>query len=75
MCPKGKVISVYNYEIKGYDGYGEIFSLFGDIEKVKGLFINDMCLNCNIKTKQFKREGIDISFKIEGVAYVYNKEK
>jgi len=74
--PKNKkqVLVSYNYSIKGYDGYTNVISLLGDIEKIKGLFVDDICLNCMISTEKRKRDKKHLSFKIEGTAYVYNEK-
>ncbi|MCP4355176.1 MAG: hypothetical protein GY793_06010 [Proteobacteria bacterium] len=69
-----KVIVSYKYVIEGYDRYTEAVSLLGEIEKVKGIYVEKMCLNCEVKTKNNSPEQDAISFKIEGDAYVYNSK-
>lgn len=71
---KGQAITVHKYIIQGYNDYGKVFSLISEVEKIKGLFINKVCLGCKLETKKQKRELTDVSFKIEGNAYVYNEK-
>jgi len=69
---KNQVIVSYKYRLNGYDSYTNVVSLFRDIEKIKGLFVDNICFNCDIITKKKKHKKEHISFKIEGSVYVYN---
>lgn len=68
-----KVIKAYKYTLQGFQEYGNILTLVGDLENLQGVSIAQISLNCSIETKHRKRKDTEISFKIEGVAYVYNE--
>jgi len=70
-----KVLSIYEINIVGYDSFSNIYALLSDIEKIKGLDILDICINCKIDDENLMKQPGEMGFKVKGKAYVYNQEK
>lgn len=72
---KDKVLSVYDFDIIGFDKFSKIFNLISDVEKIKGLELVDICFNCDVKDDTLIQRESEIGFKVKGKAYVYTTEK
>ncbi|HAG52538.1 MAG TPA: hypothetical protein DCL21_02005 [Alphaproteobacteria bacterium] len=70
-----KVLSIYEFDITGFDDFSNIYALVSDIEKIKGLDLLDVCFNCEVKDENLVRQQEEIGFNVKGKAYVYNEEK
>lgn len=72
---KNKILSIYNFEITGFDSFSKVFSLVSDVEKIKGLELVDICFNCDVDDDKLIQRELEIGFKVKGKTYVYTPEK
>lgn len=72
---KDKVLTIYSFEIEGFETFPKIFNISSDVEKIKGLQLENVCYNCQINNKELVQKEGEIGFKIKGEGYVYNPEK
>lgn len=72
---ENKVLNSYDFTLEGFDNFSKVFNLVSDIEKIKGIHLNDVCFNCQIANKDLIKREAEIGFNIKGKVYVYKEEK
>lgn len=68
-----KVLSATEFTVTGFDTFANIFTMLSDLEKLKGIEVKNVCFNCKINSEKLTQGLNDVSFKIEGRAFIYEQ--
>ena len=70
-----KVLTSTTFSLYGYDTFAQVFTMLSDLEKIKGIEVQNVCFNCEITAEKLTKGLNDVSFKIEGKAFIYEEAK